>query len=322
MNKSNRRNDSDKKRNIIICLLVFISLVSIGILVLILNNNDTKIDDGREVKEVVKEEEESNKVFYVSCDDTMTRLNVRNSPTGDIIDGLSCFKEVEVLGEESSTDNCNKWYRVNYDKRGSSYTGYACGDYIKESKVDNLELNKIREVIDKALDFYKSNQILVYCGDTTETKNIDIVTDGHTFEGEYAKSEFKSMDELKKYVLSFLDESLIKINLEVSDYKNPKMYDNYYEIDGNLYCRNYSGKGYMTYYTGNYDIEVVNDTESRMDLKIVYEYINDEKVTDDSDCNVSNLSACPNSYFKYIIKNITLSKNDGNYKITKMDFYE
>ena len=100
------------------------------------------------------------------------------------------------------------------------------------------------------------------------------------------------------------------------------MYDNYYEIEGNLYCRNYSGKGWMTYYTGNYDIEVESVTDSKVNLKIAYEYIDEEKLTDDTKCSISSLSSCPNSYFKYVIKEIILNKDGDNYKITKIDFHE
>ena len=51
---------------------------------------------------------------------------------------------------------------------------------------------------------------------------------------------------------------LFKTDLKLSDINNPKQYDNYYEIDGNLYCRNYSGKGWKSNYTGNYNIEIKN----------------------------------------------------------------
>jgi len=33
-------------------------------------------------------------------------LNVRNSTSGDIIDGLSCYKEVTIEEELPGTDNC------------------------------------------------------------------------------------------------------------------------------------------------------------------------------------------------------------------------
>ncbi len=35
---------------------------------------------------------------------------------GDIIDGLSCYKEVTIEEELPGTDNCKKWYKVSYVK--------------------------------------------------------------------------------------------------------------------------------------------------------------------------------------------------------------
>ncbi len=325
---SKRGSNDDKKRNIIIIILIVVAVLLIGVIgVLALtkkdNNTDTNKDNtSNETKEVVKEEDNSKKVSYVSCDDNTSLLNVRNSSTGDIIDGLSCFKEVEVLEEIDGTDTCDKWYRVSYEKRNNSYTGYVCSKYIKDSSSDSTSIKKMKEVIEKANKYYEDNQVMVYCGETNGTKTININEDGHTFEGQYLKSEFKSIDELKNHILTFLDESLIKTKLEVSDIDNPKMYDNYYEIDGNLYCRNYSGKGWMTFYTGNYDIEVVSVTDNKVNLRIAYEYLDDSKLDEDGKCSLQNISSCPNSYFKYVIGSITLSKDNDNYIVTSMNFHD
>lgn len=319
----NKSDSSDKKRNIIVILLIIVALLIIGgILLFTLGKKDNKEKtvDKEKVSTTVKEEKE--KKYYVSCDDNTALLNVRNSTSGDIIDGLSCFKEIDVLEEAGSTDTCDKWYRVSYKKRGDSYTGYVCSKYIKESTFDSSLKKSIRSSIDKANKFYEDNQTLVYCGETDGTKTVKIETDGKTFDGQYAKSKFKSLEELKKYVLTFLDESLIKVKFELGDIDNPKMYDNYFEIDGNLYCRNYSGKGWMTYYTGNYDIEIENETDDKITGRIVYEYINDEKLTDDSKCSISNLDSCPNSIFKYELGDFTIVKESGNYVIRDIDFHK
>ena len=326
---SRRSSNPDKKRNIIIIILIVLAVILIGVILFLTlgnkdKNNDTTNKDKENTKEVVKEEkEEGKKVSYVACDDNTAPLNVRNSISGDIIDGLTCFKEVEILEDAGSNDVCDKWYRVSYNKKGSSYTGYVCGKYIKDSLSDSVEIKKIKEVLDKANKVYEDSQVLVYCGETTGTKTIQINEDGHTFEEQYLKSEFKSIDELKKHILTFMDESLIKIKLEVSDYNNPKMYDNYYEIDGNLYCRNYSGKGWRHFYTGNYDIEVTSVTDTTVNLKIAYEYIDENKLDeDDSKCSIANVSSCPSSYLKYVIKTATLSKNKDSYIVTKMEFHD
>lgn len=314
----------DKKRNIIIIVLIVIAIMLIAVIGLLSltkkDNNDR--EDNSNIEEVVKEET-GKKVSYVACDDGTGHLNVRNSISGDIIDGLTCFKEVEVLEEAGSTDICDKWYRISYNKKGSSYTGYSCGKYIKDSISDSASVEKMRDVIAKVNKYYDDNQVMVYCGETFGTKTIQIEEDGHTFDGQYLKSEFKSIDELKKHILTFLDESLIKVKLEVSDYNNPKMFDNYYEIDGNLYCRDYSAKGWRNLYTGNYDIEVVSETDNNVNLRISYEYIDENKLEDgDERCTLANKTSCPSSYYKYVIKNATLSKDDGNYVVTKIEFHD
>ena len=125
---SKPRSNNDNKRNIIIIILIGIAIVLIGVIIyltLVKNSSDKK--DDKEVtnntSEVVKEET-GKKVSYVSCDDNTALLNVRNSSTGDIIDGLSCYKEIEILEEIEGTDTCNKWYRINYNKHGSSFKIY------------------------------------------------------------------------------------------------------------------------------------------------------------------------------------------------------
>ena len=322
---SKRGSNPDKKRNIIIIIFIVIAIILIGVIGILFlikeGDNSSDEEDNTKTEEVVKEDT-SKKVSYVACEDTTGHLNVRNSISGEIIDGLSCFKEVEILEEAGSNDVCDKWYRVNYEKKGNTYTGYVCGKYVKDSISDSTSISKMREVLDKVNKYYEDNQAMVYCGETVGTKTIQIDQDGYTFDGQYSKSEFKSIEELKKHILSFMDESLIKTKLEVSDYNNPKMYDNYYEIDGNLYCRNYSGKGVSSFYTGNYDIEVASETDNNVNLRVAYQYLDETKLNEESSCSLINLSSCPNSYFKYIIKNTTLSKNDGNYVVTKMEFYD
>ena len=175
-----------------------------------------------------------------------------------------------------------------------------------------------KEVIDKANNYYDNSVLKAYCGENPgETKTIEYNENGNSFKGYYVKSEYKNLEELKKHLLTFLDESLIKTELKLSDINNKRMYDDYYEIDGNLYCRNYSGKGRLTRYTGNYDIEIINSSDSRISGNIVYEYL-----TEESSCDVKNLSKCSNSNFKYELGKFNIDKVDNNYVVTKIDFHE
>ena len=297
--KLNRSNDDNKKKIIMYVVIGVVVLILILVMIYIVlgNKKNNTTDNKKNDIDIVNKDEDKDKdtnksnMGYVSCDDNTSLLNVRNSTSGDIIDGLSCYKEVTIEEELPGTDNCKKWYKVSYVKRGSNYTGYACGTYIKVEDIDKNTIKTAKEVIDKANNYYDNSVLKAYCGENP--------------------------GELKKHLLTFLDESLIKTELKLSDINNKRMYDDYYEIDGNLYCRNYSGKGRLTRYTGNYDIEIINSRDSRISGNIVYEYL-----TEESSCDVKNLSKCSNSNFKYELGKFNIDKVDNNYVVTKIDFHE
>lgn len=318
-NKSTRNKDEDKKRKIIIYIII--GLVTISLIALLIynffnnGNAENNIDDNNNDEVVNGEldntEEETNKknLGYVSCDDNTALLNVRNGANGNIIDGLSCYKEVTIEEELDGTETCSKWYKISYIKNGSNYTGYSCSKYIKKLDISESVLNSIRTLIDKANDYYENNILKAYCGNTSDIKTIEF-PDGVT--GEYVKSEYKNIDELKNYLLSFLDKNLIDSKLELSDINSPKYNDNYYLIDGNLYCRNYSNKGWMSRYTNNYNIEITDITDDKISVNIAYEYIKE-----DSDCDMNDLAKCSKSDFVYEFGKIIIENNI----ITNMNFH-
>ena len=316
--KLNRNRNDNKKKNIVMYIIIgVLVLLLVGLIIYILlgdrnSVNDVDDDNDNEVVNVNVEEpiEEHSNIGYVSCDDNTALLNVRNSTSGSIIDGLSCYKEVVILEELEGTDVCDNWYKISYDKDGNNYTGYACGTYIKKLEVNSSVIKDIKKLVDKANEYYEGSVLSAYCGDNKGTKTIDF---GNDMTGVYVKSQYKTLGELKNYLLAFMDEDLIDIELELSDINNPKYYDNYYEIDGNLYCRNYAGKGWVSYYTGNYDIEVTSYSDNKITLNIAYQYIDDE-----SDCKLETISSCNRNDFVYDIGKVTIENNI----ITKMDFHK
>lgn len=323
MKTSFKEKDNNKKKIIIYVVVGSIALILIGIMIYIILGNNKKDNTNKDnTTEVITKEEDNtntkNNIGYVSCDDNTSLLNVRNSTNGDIIDGLSCYKEVTIEEELSGTDNCKQWYKISYTKRENNYTGYACGTYINKNDINEKDIKIVRTAIDKANSYYDSNLTGAYCGENPgETKTIEYNENNNSFKGYYVKSEYKNIDELKNYLLTFLDESLINPELKLSDINNKRMYDNYYEIDGNLYCRNYSGTGNTIRYTGNYDIEIINNNNNKLSGNIAYEYLNEE-----SNCDIKNLSKCTNSNFKYDIGKFTIEKTNNNYIISKLDFHK
>ena len=314
-------NNNDKKKIIMYVVGGLIALLLVGAIIYLViinkgnDNKDTKNDKNNDVVEDNKDNTKNdNNVSYVVCDGNTALLNVRNSVTGDIIDGLSCYQDVKIEEELEGNEACDKWYKISYKKRDNNYTGYACGTYIKKSNIKESTISKVKEIIDKANEYYEKTMIMPYCGNTTDVKDITFKNeDGSTFTGEYVKSEYKNIDEIKSYLNTFASSSLFKTDLKLSDINNPKQYDDYYEIDGNLYCRNYSGKGWKSNYTGNYNIEITSSSDNKYLINISYEYLND-----DSKCELKDLSKCSNNNFKYEIGKIVI-ENDI---ITKMDFHE
>lgn len=252
------------------------------------------------------------KISYVACDDSTITLNVRSEPSGSIIDSVSCFKELDVIEPAPADELCENWYKVKYTKRKGNYTGYVCGSYLKTPPIEEKQLEEIKSLVSKTLDYYTSNNILPYCGDTFGNKTI-IMSDGIPYE--YLKSEFKSLSALKSYLLSFMDERLLTSNLQLSNSSSPKYNDDYYEIDGNLYCRGYSNKEEDGKYTGSYDIEVASTSLSKTELNIAYEYLAPK-----STCTLSNLTDCYTSDFVYELGKVTITSSDGMNIVSKIDF--
>ncbi len=319
--KHSLNGNDDKKKRIILYVVIGVLLVLLVILLVYFlvgnNSSNNNIDNDNEsgdmsVSTGPQENESNSNIGYVSCDDNTSLLNVRNSIDGSIIDGLSCYKEVTIEEEVGENETCKNWYKVTYKKRGSSYTGYACGTYIKKNNYSEQDKKRMEDSVAKALDYYEGNLSKAYCGKTNGSKTISFPGD---MEGEYLKSEFKTINELKEYLLSFLDEDLIKLKLELSDFDNPKYYDNYYEIDGQLYCRGYAQKGREELYTGNYDIEITSATDSKVSANIAYEYL-----TDKSKCTLESLDKCSNYDYVYKLGKVTIEEKEGVMIVTKMDF--
>ena len=299
-----------KNKKITYILLGVLLLLLGAVTYLIIINKDSKEKPLPQEKE--KPQEEEKLLSYVSCKGSAALLNVRNSVSGDIIDGLSCYQIVEVEEELEKNEACDKWYKINYKKRNNTYTGYACGTYINKEKVKESEITKARELIDKVLDYYTQTKEKPYCGKTQAAKEIEVTKeDGSKEKLPYVKSEYTSLEDIKKYLSSFSDISIYKTELKLSDINNPKKNDDYYEIDNSLYCRDYSDK-VTNNYTGSYNIEITLESNDKQEINISYEYLKE-----DSKCE-KDLTKCPNSNFKYEIGKATITDN----KVTKIEFYK
>ena len=102
MNRLNS-NNNDKKKIIMYVAGGFIALLLVGAIIYLViinkdsDNNDNRNDKNNDVVEDNKDNKEDSAISYVACDGNTALLNVRNSVTGDIIDGLSCYQEVKIM---------------------------------------------------------------------------------------------------------------------------------------------------------------------------------------------------------------------------------
>ena len=137
--KLNRNNKKNKTIVYILGGVIILLLIATIIYLVIINRENKNKNSEPSSSDTIKNEVEENYIYYVSCDDNTALLNVRNSTSGDIIDGLSCYKQVNIEEELEKTEACDKWYKINYKKRESNYTGYACGTYIKKVMLQKMK---------------------------------------------------------------------------------------------------------------------------------------------------------------------------------------
>ena len=111
-NRINHRGNKDKNKKIIYILLFLAIIIIISLIVyLMINKRNNLVEDNKPIEnkeEKDKENQKKENIGYVSCDDNTSLLNVRNSTTGDIIDGLSCYQKITIEEELDKTEEVEK----------------------------------------------------------------------------------------------------------------------------------------------------------------------------------------------------------------------
>lgn len=141
-------------------------------------------------------------------------------------------------------------------------------DAVESKKLDETEALIIgKELYDKANEIYETWVLLPYCGvarnDISEQKSYDLGGDSGIGTGQYYKTVFKDLDDLKKYLSKWLAEDVIENKItetavtDLNLLKNLEYaYTKYVIKDNNLYCRIDTGKGWLTTYANYYDISI------------------------------------------------------------------
>ena len=182
-----------------------------------------------------------------------------------------------------------------------------------------------KELYDKATDIYETWLFYPWCGySDADIYNQSVHDFGGTYGNGFYKSPYNDLEELKEELRNYFSEDIInsKINGIIVidwDLKNIDTYVNYVIKDNEMYCRSYSGKGWVT---GYYDYDMIID--SIEDNKIVYniksKYI---LLNPSSNCMLENINACNENDFEYKYTKFVIEKNDsGNWVVTDYTLHE
>ena len=186
-------NNNDKKKIIMYVVGGFIALLLVGAIIYLViinkdsDNNDNRNDKNNDVVEDNKDNKEDSAISYVACDGNTALLNVRNSVTGDIIDGLSCYQEVKIE-EELEGNDAGEVGKISVD--------LGAGRLRKEDDIDKavgIVLNK------KNADKVKKGDILAFVYANNKQKGetaVEEMQDAYTIVEEPVKKE--------KYILGII----------------------------------------------------------------------------------------------------------------------
>ena len=188
---------------------------------------------------------------------------------------------------------------INFNSKTTENTNQQLNDKIDESD-QNLTESEGSDILKIKFDFVEEylSTFQNPCGkDSTIDDNIP-KQNGMPY---YRSSEFHSFEELNKYLLQYMSENIIALK---SNYKK----ENYLEKDGNLYCIELAG-GQMVSYIPEKTEYVINQMNNNSINATVTAYI-ESGLDDMTDYNVKR------------VINVTLTKNNENWQITKFEYNE
>lgn len=193
---------------------------------------------------------------------------------------------------------------------------FIINDKVLSNKEDNnvnlltneeaIELGK--KLYDKVTEIYEVSLLTPYCGKSKDVviseNDIEILGNSAYGNGNYFRTTFSSLDDLKKYLTSWLSDDLINNLVVKTKNVNDKKYYKYVEDlsllnseeeqysyvdyvlkDNTLYCRLDTGKDYFTQYDDEYKIKVSNILEDRIEYIITSTYI---KTSDNISTSLDN----------------------------------
>ncbi len=238
-----------------------------------------------------------------------------------IVVGLSVFVVYDkVLNKNEKTDSTDN---------PSSSTNSRTERLLTEEQA----LEEGKKLYDKATEIYEIWQLYPYCGlNPNEYEgDTEALGDSELGNGEYYKSNFSSLEDLKKYLTQWLSEDIVNSKV-VKEFKvdgeveynyvedlsllkgNEKYaYVDYVLKDNALYCRLETGKGWMSSYYG-YDIKVDSIEEDKIVYTVTSKYIKES-----SECSEN----CKDEDLNYKDTKFVIERNSsGKFVVTNYTFYE
>lgn len=231
-------------------------------------------------------------------------------------------------------------------------SGYIVYDKVLNNNVDseknnNGELLTAEEAItegkrlyDKATEIYSVWVLRPYCGvATSDIQNQELVKLGDSGygNGNYYKSNFSSLDSLKDYLKQWLSGEIVNDKVRKSYEWNDKTYYDYVEDtsllysgddytyvdyvlkDGSLYCRFDVGKGWLSLYQDEYDIEVDSIENNKITYTITSTY-----VKNNAKCNLGTLGTkdCTEADYEYVDTSFVIERNSkGNFVVAEFTLH-
>lgn len=198
---------------------------------------------------------------------------------------------------------------------------------------DEEAMNVGQELYDKATEIYEVWVLRPYCGvSSSEIQNQVMVEfdDAAMGKGDYYDSGFASLEALKSELRKYLSDDIINSKItseaitDTSLLKNIE-YNDYVLQNGKLYCRAFTGKGFMSRYLGKYDMEVSNLEENKITYTIKSTYVTEEAQASGSECwnsiNSGN-NNCADNELEYKSTTFTIEKNNDNWVVTSYTLHD
>ena len=169
-------------------------------------------------------------------------------------------------------------------------------DVIQKDKSNILSENEALTILKEKVDFTEKyfTDSQLPCGENAEIDDSIPQKDG--MYPYYVSKTYSSFDELNNYLLQYMSQDIININ---------KLYnkDNYIEQNGKLYCLMLQRGNIGSYRKEKTDYKIEEITQNSIDANII-SYVEDDQL--------------PEYNVKRSI-NVTLTKNNNNWQITKYD---